>query len=403
MKFFEENYSQEIPTRIKNLRKKYNITQSELGNAGQVSQVESGKRPITSSMLVYLNALTASSYTYIVFGELDEFIENLFHYFFSSILYRDLEAVDEKLYSFMSDDLISIQSSCLSIAKTFANFNIQRKRFMISTETEMDTFHKKDDIDVWVGGKSYNPARSFRTRTINELTVIDFEENPLFNIGFMVNDILERMYKENIPKSYLTSVPLVISQKGRTTYSFSMTGGQQIDGVKFKQIYEDYMKLLSQGKDIAELYQKYSKEELANLGINIYQSNDIERTEERTFDEIISWVSNPYATRPIQERHTIQLEPTRFSLEDKKRIEEAAAQGLSEIDLIDLVDLYDINLDNTSVNRHIVGLLTNNTQVTYYFQEQLNKELLSMAHALDNVQQAFIKLLSEEEIRKFAL
>ena len=111
--------------------------------------------------------------------------------------------------------------------------------------------------------------------------------------------------------------------------------------------------------------------------------------------------SNPYATRPIQERHTIQLEPTRFSLEDKKRIEEAAAQGLSEIDLIDLVDLYDINLDNTSVNRHIVGLLTNNTQVTYYFQEQLNKELLSMAHALDNVQQAFIKLLSEEEIRKY--
>lgn len=471
MKFFEENYSQEIPTRIKNLRKKHNITQSELGNAGQVSQVESGKRPITSSMLIYLNALTASSYTYIIFGELDEFIENLFHYFFSSILYRDLEAVDENLYSFMSDDLISIQSSCLSIAKTFANFNIQRKRFMISTETEMDTFHKKDDIDVWVGGKSYNPARSFRNNPINELTVIDFEEmadilfltlrdnlirsfeinvcntlfeldkngvpttfnldkidsiinkwwsenvsteiipnlikklreNPLFNIGFMVNDILERMYKENIPKSYLTSVPLVISQKGRTTSSFSMTGGQQIDEVKFKQISEDYMKLLSQGKDITELYQKYSKEELANLGINIYQSNDIERTEERTFDEIISWVSNPYATRPIQERHTIQLEPTRFSLEDKKRIEKIASQGINDIDLVDLVDLYDINLDNPSVSRHIEGLLTNNTQVTYYFQEKLNEELLEMAYSLDKVQQAFIKLLNEEEIRKFAL
>lgn len=304
MKFFEENYSQEIPTRIKNLRKKHNITQSELGNAGQVSQVESGKRPITSSMLVYLNALTASSYTYIVFGELDEFIENLFHYFFSSILYRDLEAVDENLYSFMSDDLISIQSSCLSIAKTFANFNIQRKRFMISTETEMDTFHKKDDIDVWVGGKSYNPARSFRNNPINELTVIDFEEmadilllmlrdnlirsfeinvcntlfeldkngepttfnlnkidsiinkwwsenvsteiipnlikklreNPLFNIGFMVNDILERMYKEDIPKSYLTSVPLVISKKARSTLSIKSNGSQKIDKSKFAQI-----------------------------------------------------------------------------------------------------------------------------------------------------------------------
>ena len=69
MKFFDENYSQEIPARIKRLRKKYNLKQSDLGNACQVSQVESGKRPITSSMLVYLNALTASSYTYIVFGE----------------------------------------------------------------------------------------------------------------------------------------------------------------------------------------------------------------------------------------------------------------------------------------------------------------------------------------------
>ena len=452
-------------------KKKYNLKQSDLGNAGQVSQVESGKRPITSTMLVYLNTQTASSYTYIVFGELDEFIENLFHYFFGSILYRDLESVDENLYSFMSDDLISIQSSCLSIAKTFANFNIQRKRFMISTETEMDTFHKKDDIDITVGEKSYNLARSFRTSTINELTVIDFEEmfdilwlmlgdnliksfevnvcgilfeldgndmpstfrqenidplinkwwydnvsteiipnlikklkeNPLFNIGFLVDDILERMYKENIPKSYLTSVPLVSSKKARSTLSIKSNGSQKIDKSKFEQINYDFMKLVSQGKDITDLYQKYSEKELTNMGIRIHKSTDIERIEEKTFDEIISWVSNPYATRPIQEISSIQIEPTRFSLEDKKRIEEAAAQGLSEIDLIDLVDLYDINLDNTSVNRHIVGLLTNNTQVTYYFQEQLNKELLSMAHALDNVQQAFIKLLSEEEIRKFAL
>lgn len=471
MKFFDKNYSQEIHTRIKSLSEKYNLKQSYLGNAGQVSQVESGKRPITSTMLVYLKTQTASSYTYIVFGELDEFIENLFHYFFGSILYRDLESVDENLYSFMSDDLISIQSSCLSIAKTFANFNIQRKRFMISTETEMDTFHKKDDIDITVGEKSYNLARSFRTSTINELTVIDFEEmfdilwlmlgdnliksfevnvcdilfeldgndmpstfrqenidplinkwwydnvsteiipnlikklkeNPLFNIGFLVDDILERMYKENIPKSYLTSVPLVSSKKARSTLSIKSNGSQKIDKSKFEQINYDFMKLVSQGKDITDLYQKYSEKELTNMGIRIHKSTDIERIEEKTFDEIISWVSNPYATRPIQEISSIQIEPTRFSLEDKKRIEEAAAQGLSEIDLIDLVDLYDINLDNTSVNRHIVGLLTNNTQVTYYFQEQLNKELLSMAHALDNVQQAFIKLLSEEEIRKFAL
>ena len=36
MKFFDENYSQEIPTRIKCLRKKYNLKQSDLGNAGEI-------------------------------------------------------------------------------------------------------------------------------------------------------------------------------------------------------------------------------------------------------------------------------------------------------------------------------------------------------------------------------
>ena len=45
-----------------------------------------------------------------------------------------------------------------------------------------------------------------------------------------------------------------------------------------------------------------------------------------------------------------KYEPTRFSLEDKKRIEETASQGINDIELIDLVDLYDINLDNTSVS-----------------------------------------------------
>ena len=43
MKFSDEIYSQEIPTRIKCLRKKYNLKQSDLGNAGQVRQIEKGE------------------------------------------------------------------------------------------------------------------------------------------------------------------------------------------------------------------------------------------------------------------------------------------------------------------------------------------------------------------------
>lgn len=68
---------------------------------------------------------------------------------------------------------------------------------MASDETEMDTFHKKDDIDITVGEKSYNLARSFRTSTINELTVIDFEE---------MFDILWLMLGDNLIKSFEVNV-----------------------------------------------------------------------------------------------------------------------------------------------------------------------------------------------------
>lgn len=136
MKFFEENYSHELPTRIKNLRKKHNITQSELRNAGQVSQVEKEKQQVTTSILLYLNTQTDLDYKEIIFGDIAKLVENMFYHCFGSILFRDLETVNKRMNSLSDDDLISIQSSCLRLSKTFANFNIQRKKFLISDETE---------------------------------------------------------------------------------------------------------------------------------------------------------------------------------------------------------------------------------------------------------------------------
>ncbi|TMR78079.1 XRE family transcriptional regulator [Streptococcus pseudopneumoniae] len=136
MKFFEENYSHELPTRIKNLRKKHNITQSELSNAGQVSQVEKEKQQVTTSILLYLNTQTDLDYKEIIFGDIVKLVENMFYHCFGSILFRDLETVNKRMNSLSDDDLISIQSSCLRLSKTFANFNIQRKKFLISDETE---------------------------------------------------------------------------------------------------------------------------------------------------------------------------------------------------------------------------------------------------------------------------
>ena len=94
MKFFEENYSQEISTRIKSLREKYNLKQSYLGNAGQVSKVEKEKRQVTASILLYLNTQTDLDYKEIIFRDIAKFVENLFYHCFNSIIFRVLETVD---------------------------------------------------------------------------------------------------------------------------------------------------------------------------------------------------------------------------------------------------------------------------------------------------------------------
>lgn len=162
-------------------KKKYNLKQSDLGNAGQVSQVEKGKWQVTASILLYLNTQTDLDYKEIIFGDIAKFVENMFYHCFSSILFRDLETVDKRMNSLSDDDLISIF----------------KENVLASDETEMDTFHKKDDIDITVGEKSYNLARSFRTSTINELTVIDFEE--MFGIlWLMLGDNLIKSFEVNV-------------------------------------------------------------------------------------------------------------------------------------------------------------------------------------------------------------
>ncbi|NQM33260.1 helix-turn-helix transcriptional regulator [Streptococcus suis] len=52
MNFFEEYYSDKLPPRLTKLREKHKLTQTDVGNASQISQIEKGKRPITNSYSV---------------------------------------------------------------------------------------------------------------------------------------------------------------------------------------------------------------------------------------------------------------------------------------------------------------------------------------------------------------
>lgn len=98
-------------------KKKYNLKQSDLGNAGQVSQVEKGKRQVTASILLYLNTQTDLDYKEIIFGDIAKFVENMFYHCFSSILFRDLETVDKRMNSLSDDDLIQYNLNVLDFPR----------------------------------------------------------------------------------------------------------------------------------------------------------------------------------------------------------------------------------------------------------------------------------------------
>lgn len=173
---FTDFYAEKIPSRLIRLREEHLLTQSNVGNASQVSQIEKGKRPLSNSILYDFKEKTGTTYSEIVFGELTDFVNDLFYQCFSLILFKNLEAVDKKLYSFFSEELVLIQPYCIELAHTFANYNIQRKNFENSSELEMDTFHKKDDIDIFVGDKSYNLARTFETSQSMNLQLLTFRK-----------------------------------------------------------------------------------------------------------------------------------------------------------------------------------------------------------------------------------
>ena len=66
----------------------------------KLAKLKREKRQVTASILLYLNTQTDSDYKEIIFGDIAKFVENMFYHCFSSILFRDLETVDKRMYSF---------------------------------------------------------------------------------------------------------------------------------------------------------------------------------------------------------------------------------------------------------------------------------------------------------------
>ena len=475
MNYFKIYHAEKIPERLIRLRKEYNLKQKDIGNPSIVSKIELGKKDITDSVLYDFKSRTNISYSYLIFGELDEFINDLFFKFFSQILKRDLNSVEQYDYKFTYisyNKAKVIQNDCLKVAKTFAHFNFQRTNFLKSDDLFMDTFSKSGDINLIIDDYSFNPSRSFRENVINKNTVVDFigmfeiiysmiktklshsfqnyvcnnlfnlDENdyptniklssidslifdwwqnnvskeiipnlidklkssPLFNLGYIVDDMLNNIYRDDIPTSYLSTVPVKITSAPK--YVFSKKHRNQYTGLQeqlCQKIENDLLRIMKNGKNPMEIYEKYPPSLIKILGYNIEEFPAKNETIKVSFQEIIELVSDPLAAPKIPDDSSFELHEIKLSVEGKQRVEQALSENMNELQIEDLIRTHSIYLGDNSISKSIEGLLTNNSQVTYYFQEHLNTEIYSIAKQLSSIQQSFLSLLTKEELQKFAL
>lgn len=477
MDFYAAEYKPVIGERIRSIRKFYGKKQKDFGNESTISQIENGTKDININVLFNIKQSTGLTYEKIIFNNIDDFIECLFNYFFSLILYKEFDKTTEIYYSESIDHTDKIvQKSCLELAKTFSEFNMQRRNFILSGEKVMDDFNKESDFITLLDGEFYNPARD-RKKQINEKTVIDFEKmrntlwlllknklidsfyihvcqrlfledsegylvdfsfsdidkrinlwwesivvaeifpqliqklknNPLFNIGFMVDEILNKMVKDNITPSYLSSVPM----RFKTNDSFQiMTSNENLlqatdkEKEEIKVAYKEVDRFHRQEITLRELHTKFTDEKLRSMGIKIQMQDKKDFIEQVTFEEVLQMVGNPEAISPIKNNPEIIQSSPIYDF-TKKKLNELPANLIEEeiniMKILETVELFGMPLDSNHVNRKIEGLLQENKAVVNYFQEQLNDSLLTMAHRLNHIQQAFLTFLSDEELIEWAL
>ena len=101
MRYFEEHAVKDFAKRLKyNRKQRFGLTQSDIGDSSQISQIESGKRNITSTILYDFHLATGLDYTEIIFGDINRFVGQLFYTFFSTILLRNFQIIENGYYTF---------------------------------------------------------------------------------------------------------------------------------------------------------------------------------------------------------------------------------------------------------------------------------------------------------------
>lgn len=207
----EKKLVETISERCKKLRANSTFRQDDIADKASISKIENGKYKagdnfITDTVLEEYSTTFNISKEEIIFGKEDDFEELLSSLFFSLfrlISRRDLskDMNNTKYYreGAFNDLDIEIQRAVISLANSFAEYNLQYYNFLKTDEGFMDCVNKDLDTYFYVGGKSVNFERDFRRKPINEDIVIDQSD---------MGEKLWLICKEKFIRSFKTGVVL---------------------------------------------------------------------------------------------------------------------------------------------------------------------------------------------------
>lgn len=441
-----------IAERCKALRLNSGISMDRIADRSSVSRIENAKIPkvgnfITETVLLEYANLFNKSPKEIIFGnekELEETLEWLFGKMFRLIRLKNLDT-DIDLYNGKDNIDVTIQKAALSLAETFAEYNLKRHNFLKTNDTHMDIINKSLDCLLWSNGKLINIERDFRNEPINEATVIDLSSmrdnmwlvckkkinssfkgevidvimndfkfstiNSLtyewiiqkfikiivpdvieklksvviFKIGFMVKKLIDEFLEEDLSISFQNTVPLQVTRPESYQIKFNTTNLSTLveDNKEPSEIISEIMSTLEKGEVPFEKYSQY--------GITIKKVPEVTKTDEIKIENILNRAINNRGTdRTLNNPPVVEMGPI-FSTSDFNSVE-------------DMEQAFEEWYENKHFkNQNIPGYLTNNSQILNSLQNRMNKNTYELIDEYIDIQNNLLKLLTEEDLGKFSI
>ncbi|WP_088838702.1 helix-turn-helix domain-containing protein [Listeria sp. ILCC792] len=449
----------QISDRCKKLRVSNGFTMEYISDKAAISRIEKGDCPksgnfITETVLQnYVNVFEVSPQE-LIFGndvEWEKTLGELFDKLFFTIRLKDL-AIHSELYADVDKMNVASQNAVLSLAEMFAEYNLQRYNFLKSDESYMDSVNKELDRQFMFQGKFINIERDFRSKPINDDTVIDrwditekmwlmckekcissfqvevidtifddfnfstinakvnqwinkqfnkdivpsvvkkLKDNTIFKLGLLVKQLIQEFLEEDLSESFQTTVPVKTTRSEHINLTFDTYEKFSENPLSEEERAEknELISLAFKMMQNGELPDDKLSEKFSKYGVIFEEVPEVTFTKEEDIDRVIA--------RVISSRNNGTTRNYRPTFEESPVLKTSDFNSKEEMN-----EAFQQWYEDTHFNNQIIpGYFTNNSQVIHRLQEILNEDILLAIENFIHIQNNLLLFLTEEDLLAFA-